>query len=104
MSRSVLVRRLGELARAGVVRTEPKPGGGWTYQLTAAGRDLALVIDQLGDWATRWVEVTHEHTDPGFALWAWCATQMDTSALPVQRTGSDSRSRRNGRATAGTGC
>jgi DNA-binding HxlR family transcriptional regulator len=86
MSRSVLVRRLGELTRAGVVTTQAKPGGGSVYHLTAAGRDLALVVDQLGDGATRWVEVTHEHTDPGFALWAWCAAQMNTSALPVRRT------------------
>ena len=86
MSRSVLVRRLGELIRAGVVTTLTKPGGGSIYHLTAAGRDLALVVDQLGDWATKWVEVTHEHTDPGFALWAWCAAQMDTSALPARRT------------------
>jgi DNA-binding HxlR family transcriptional regulator len=86
MSRSVLVRRLGELTRAGVVTTATKPGGGSTYHLTAAGRDLALVVDQLGDWATRWVEVTHEHTDPGFALWAWCAAQMDPNALPGRRT------------------
>ena len=86
MSRSVLVRRLGELTRAGVITTETKPGGGSTYHLTAAGRDLALVVDQLGDWATRWVEVTHEHTDPGFALWAWCAAQMDADVLPERRT------------------
>jgi DNA-binding HxlR family transcriptional regulator len=86
MSRSVLVRRLGELARAGVVSTAPKPGGGSTYHLTAAGRDLACVVDQLGDWATTWVEVTHEHSDPGFALWAWCAAQLDATALPARRT------------------
>jgi DNA-binding HxlR family transcriptional regulator len=86
MSRSVLVRRLDELTRAGVIVTNAKPGGGSAYHLTAAGRDLAAVVDQLGDWATTWVEVTHEHTDPGFALWAWCAAQLNTSALPVRRT------------------
>jgi DNA-binding PadR family transcriptional regulator len=84
MSRSVLVPRLGELTRAGVVTTEAKPCGGSTYHLTAAGRDL--VVDQLSDWATRWVEVTHEHNDPGFALWAWCAAQMNAGALPKRRT------------------
>ena len=86
MSRSVLVRRLDELTRAGLITTEPRAGGGSTYRLTAAGRDLAAVLDQLGSWATNWVEVTHEHSDPGFALWAWCAAQLDRSALPARRT------------------
>lgn len=86
MSRSVLVRRLDELARAGVITRRHRPSGGSTYHLTEAGRDLAAVVDQLGDWATSWVEVTHEHTDPGFALWAWCAAQLDTSLLPARRT------------------
>jgi len=86
MSRSVLVRRLTELTRAGVVTTSPKPGGGSTYHLTEAGRDLAGVVDQLGRWGTTWLDVTSEHSDPGFALWAWCQTQLDTSALPTART------------------
>ena len=37
MSRSVLVRRLDELTRAGLITTEPRAGGGSTYRLTAAG-------------------------------------------------------------------
>lgn len=86
MSRSVLVRRLAELTRAGVVTTRPKAGGGSTYHLTEAGRDLAGVVDQLNTWGTTWLEVTTEHSDPGFALWAWCQTQLDTSALPATRT------------------
>jgi DNA-binding HxlR family transcriptional regulator len=86
MSRSVLVRRLEELTRGGVITSEPRSGGGSTYRLTPAGRDLAAVLDRLGDWATTWVEVTHEHTDPGFALWAWCTAQLDRAALPARRT------------------
>ena len=86
MSRSVLVRRLHELTAAGVVATSPKPGGGSNYQLTPAGEDLAGVVEQLGAWGTRWIDVTTEHRDPGFALWAWCQVQMDTAALPAART------------------
>lgn len=86
MSRSVLVRRLGELTQAGVIEIAPKPGGGSTYHLTAAGRDLAEVVEQLGVWGTRWLEVTTEHSDPSFALWAWCQVQMDTARLPASRT------------------
>lgn len=86
MSRSMLVKRLAELERAGVVRTSPKPRGrGQRYELTEAGQDLAEVIRTLGDWGERWVEVTTEHADPGFALWAWCQAQLDREKLPHDR-------------------
>lgn len=85
MSRSVLVTRLRELERAEVLSRTPKVGGGHRYQLTEAGRDLAPVIDALGVWGDRWVEIGPEHTDPGFALWAWCEVQLDRDALPSRR-------------------
>jgi HxlR-like helix-turn-helix len=86
MSRSVLIKRLADLERAGVIVTAPKPGGGSTYRLTAAGRDVVGVVEQLGAWGTRWLDVTTEQCDPGFALWAWCQSQMAPAALPRQRT------------------
>lgn len=87
MSRSMLTKRLAELERAGVVVSTPKPNGqGSTYALSAAGADLAGVIDSLGQWAETWVEVLPEHTDPGFALWAWCQVQLNREALPPGRT------------------
>lgn len=87
MSRSMLTKRLGQLERAGIIDTSPKIGGpGHVYRLTAAGEDLADVIRGLGAWGERWMEVTTEHTDPGFALWAWCQVQLDTAALPQRRT------------------
>jgi DNA-binding HxlR family transcriptional regulator len=85
MSRSVLVTRLRELERAEVLRRAPKPSGGHRYELTEAGRDLAPVIDALASWGERWVEIGPEHTDPGFALWAWCEVQLDREALPDHR-------------------
>jgi DNA-binding HxlR family transcriptional regulator len=86
MSRSVLVKRLDELERAGVLTSTPKKDGrGSTYALTEAGVDLADVIHALGEWGERWVEVTTEHADPGFALWAWCQVQLDRSKLPSGR-------------------
>jgi len=87
MSRSMLVTRLGELERAGVITVRPKtPGRGHRYVLTEAGRDLASVVAALSEWGERWVEVGPEHTDPGFALWAWCQVQLDRSVLPDRRT------------------
>ena len=81
MSRSLLIKRLKELERAGVVL---KAGDG-TYRLTDAGADLAGVIDALGVWGERWLEVTTEHTDPGFVLWSWARYYLDPDALPEQR-------------------
>jgi DNA-binding HxlR family transcriptional regulator len=51
MSSALLVKRLRELESAGVlIRT------GGEYVLTAAGRDLAPIVQSLGRWALRWVE------------------------------------------------
>lgn len=86
MSRSMLVKRLSELEHVGVVRSRPKVAGrGSYYELTDAGRDLAGVLDALGEWGERWVEVTSAHADPGFALWAWVQAQIDRSKLPAGR-------------------
>lgn len=86
MSRSMLTKRLRELERAGVITSSPKPNGqGSTYALTDAGADLVGVVDSLGRWAETWVEVLPEHTDPGFALWAWCRVQLNHDVLPAGR-------------------
>ena len=86
MSRSMLTKRLRQLERAGVILSSPKPNGqGSTYALSDAGADLVGVVDSLGRWAEKWVDVLPEHTDPGFALWAWCQVQLDNDALPAGR-------------------
>ena len=66
MSRSMLIKRLDELRRAGVIETQLKPDGrGYNYRLTDAGADLAGVIRALGTWGERWADVTSEQSDPG---------------------------------------
>src|SRR5262249_317404 len=86
MSRSMLAKRPRELERNGVITSPPKANRqGSTYALTADGADLAPVVDTLAEWATRWVDIRPEHTDPGFALWAWCQVQLDHDALPDGR-------------------
>lgn len=51
MSRSMLIKRLDELQRAGVIETQLKPDGrGYNYRLTDAGADLAGVTRALGTW------------------------------------------------------
>ena len=81
MSRSLLIKRLKELQRAGVVR---KADDG-TYELTEAGADLAGVIEGLRAWGDRWLELTTEHTDPGFVLWSWARYFVATDQLPARR-------------------
>src|SRR6478609_7956615 len=78
MSRSMLIKRLDELERAGVIVSTPKAEGrGHSYRLTEAGNDRAGIIAGLAAWGERWLEVTTEHSDPGFALWAWCQLDLD---------------------------
>lgn len=87
MSRSMLIKRLQQLELAGIVTKTPKPDGrGHLYRLTPAGADLGGVITSLGTWGERWVEVTTEHADPAFALWAWVQVQLDRAVLPRDRT------------------
>lgn len=83
----MLVKRLRELERNGIVVSTPKETGqGSHYRLTQAGTDLAPMLDEMAAWAERWVEIAPEHTDPGFALWAWCRVQLDRDVLPEART------------------
>jgi len=81
MSRSMLIKRLKDLQRAGVV---VKTDSG-RYELTEAGADLAGVIEALAVWGDRWLEVTTEHTDPGFVLWSWAHSFLRRQALPEER-------------------
>lgn len=86
MSRSLLIKRLRELERAGVVsRPAGTTGRSGGYELTPAGRDLAGVLDALGAWGERWLDVTTEHTDPGFVLWAWTRFEVARDRLPDDR-------------------
>lgn len=50
MSSALLAKRLRELEKAGIIIHE-----GIEYILTAAGRDLAPIIQGLGRWALQWI-------------------------------------------------
>jgi len=86
LSRALLVRRLRELERAGVIEIRDKPAGrGSLYEPTAAGRALEAVIKALGIWGDQWMEVRPEHSDPGVALWPWCQVYLCREQLPDKR-------------------
>lgn len=53
MSSALLAKRMRQLETAGVLTRT-----GSQYTLTAAGRDLAPIVQGLGRWALRWVSRT----------------------------------------------
>jgi DNA-binding HxlR family transcriptional regulator len=85
--RSLLTQRLHQLERAQVLSTRPNPSGrGRCYELTDAGRDLSPVIEALGTWGARWLELNEDHANPDFVLWAWCHDSLAADRLPPDRT------------------
>lgn len=86
LSRALLTRRLHELERAGIIEIRPKPDGrGSLYLPTPSGRELWPVLQAVGDWAERWMDVTAEHADPDMVLWSWCQSFLRRDLLPERR-------------------
>jgi DNA-binding HxlR family transcriptional regulator len=86
LSRSLLTTRLRELERLGLVeRTSDLESGAGHYGLTEPGRALASVIDALGEWGDRWLDVTPQQAEPGYVLNSWVSTYLATEALPDRR-------------------
>jgi DNA-binding HxlR family transcriptional regulator len=86
ISRPLLASRLRRLETAGVVEREQAPGAkGHRYRLTAAGREFAPVIDQLGAWGQRWtVRVARNNLDAGLLMWN-VRRRIARARLPDQR-------------------
>lgn len=85
VSPSVLGQRLRNLERVGVVETQPNPSGrGSTYHLTESGVQLASVIEALGVWGQRWLQIGAEHLDAEFLMWQ-VFKHLDSGRLPARR-------------------
>ena len=87
ISRTLLAQRLGHLERKGVLERHPaRAGRGSEYHLTAAGKDLEVVIMALGEWAVRWMyaEPDPATVDPVALTW-WMHRRVDTARLPDRR-------------------
>ena len=70
--RSLLTSRLRDLQSVDIVEKTPNENGsGTVYRLTEQGEDLATVINAMGEWGERWLEVTPEHADPLYFLNSW---------------------------------
>lgn len=93
--REVLAARLGSLVEGGVLeRTSYKPEGGRArdeYVLTAAGRDLSLVLLALGGWADRHrpsdlaSDLRFVDAETGDAVEAAALTQATSQRVPLER-------------------
>jgi DNA-binding HxlR family transcriptional regulator len=93
--RSLLSERLALLERHGIVERFSSPGGrGSRYRLTDAGRELEGVIDALGIWGARWLEVAPEHLDAHTVLWSLCRHADVPDRLVIRFDLSDGRRRR----------
>jgi DNA-binding HxlR family transcriptional regulator len=79
ISRTTLSNRLELLEQYGVVERD-----GARYLLTAAGRDLDPVVEAMGTWGARWLEMTPAHFDSHTVLWSLCRL-TDAEDLPRRR-------------------
>jgi DNA-binding HxlR family transcriptional regulator len=79
--RSVLSARLRMLVQYGLV--ERTPGRG--YRLTPAGEELEPVLDAMGVWGSRWLEVAPEDLDAHVVLWSMCRLMRKNGELPAER-------------------
>ncbi len=87
ISRSLLLKRLKQLERKGVVAIVPVHGGrGHEYHLTPAGRDLEPVIMALGEWTVRWLfsDPLPRDVDPVTLTW-WMHRRVDEERAPTGR-------------------
>lgn len=86
MSRSLLSKRLENLERSGVITITPKTDGrGSRYELTEAGTELRELMDAMGRWGARWLQLQPSHANPDVVLWSWTANSLATDRLPDHR-------------------
>jgi DNA-binding HxlR family transcriptional regulator len=86
ISTALLAQRLDALERHGVLRrTAYASGRGATYELTEMGLALRAVVDAMGQWGARWLEIEPRHLDPAYALWA-TTKLVDPDRIPEGTT------------------
>jgi len=87
ISPSLLSQRLQELEDAGIIKRKKLKGQkGYSYHLTAAGKDLNGIVDQMAVWGQQWArDMEHEDLDPAFLAWSM-HLRMNSSAMPPGRT------------------
>lgn len=85
MSRTLLSKRLTQLAEAGLVQRRDGDGGP-RYQLTDAGEELEPVLHRIGEWGMRWLDsLNADELDPASLLWD-VQRRVRSDALPDGQT------------------
>ena len=87
ISRAVLVARLRDLERDGIIERKPRTGGsGHEYCLTPAGDAFRPVIRALGLWGSMHTRdrITKSDLHPGLLMWR-LRRHVDLPALPNRR-------------------
>lgn len=89
MSPALLSKRLKELETAGVVARLPAAGEPaiYEYRLTEAGRELKPVIEAVGCWGQRWIdlEASLAKLDPNLLMWDM-RRNIDPTPMPQSRS------------------
>jgi DNA-binding HxlR family transcriptional regulator len=88
MSPTLLVRRLRRLEECGIIIRKKLSGQkGYEYRLTAAGKELAPLIETLGVWGMRWArsQLTDDELDVEF-LMRELQRRLQTRHLPDGQT------------------
>ena len=84
-----LSKRLKDLEAAGIVTRSPVVGepGAFEYRLTEAGRELKPVIEAIGCWGQRWIDIeaSLEKLDPNLLMWDM-RRNIDPNPMPHRRT------------------
>lgn len=87
MSRALLVQRLKELEKAGVVVSyEKETGQGHEYILTPAGEALRPLIEAMGVWAQQWgsEQIAPEDLDDALLMWGM-RRRINLEAVAAQK-------------------
>ena len=87
MSRALLVQRLKELEKLGIVVShEKETGQGHEYVLTPAGEALRPIIEAMGVWAQQWgsEQIAPEDLDDALLMWGM-RRRINLEAVPAQK-------------------
>ena len=87
ISATLLKARLETLQHAGIVDRRRGDGTGvQEYFLTDAGKELKVVLGDIGEWGQRWArDIKPEDLDPGWLVWN-IHRRLDTDSMPPGQT------------------
>ena len=89
MSPALLSQRLKDLEAAGILAriSSASDRGAFEYQLTAAGRELRLIVEAFGIWGQRRIEadLSLQHLDVQLLMWDM-HRNLNTTPMPARRS------------------